>query len=166
MAGVGWGDVLGGVAAGLIGSFLAWAVGRAIRWRRNRIDFGGLAGEYRVSDKGLSETANGAATLSGTGSVLEFAWTLEDGSEIEGTLAMNEQSRVTGAASYDHVRGSAYGWGDFSFQMAGRERPGVRLLVDGRFTDQRTRQQVAGAWVWDMQKATLRKWRVWRLRLF
>jgi hypothetical protein len=164
MAGVGWGDVLGGVVAGLIASVLAWAVGRVLRWRRNRFDFGGLAGAYRVNEK-WSEKDDGTATVSGTGPLLKFTWTLADGSEVKGTLAMNEQSRVTGAGSYDHVRGNAYGWGHFTFQVAGRKQGGVRLLVDGRFTDQRARQEIAGAWLWEMDKATLRERRVWGLRL-
>jgi hypothetical protein len=117
-----------------------------------------------VSEK-WSGQADGTATLSGNGPVLKLAWTLKDGSEVNGTLAMNEQSRVTGAGGYDHVRGTAYGWGDLSVQVAVRRRDKVRLLADGRFTDQRARQQIAGAWVWDMQKATLREWRVWRGRL-
>jgi len=166
MAGVGWGDVLGGVVAGLIASFLAWAVSKALRWRRNRLDFGGLAGEYRVSEKGRSETGNRTATLTGAGPLLKFAWTLKDGSEIKGTLAMNEQARVTGAGSYDHVRGSAYGWGGLSFQVAGRERSSVHLLVDGWFTDQTARQQIASAWVWKMHERALCERRLWRLRLF
>jgi hypothetical protein len=63
---------------------------------------------------------------------------------------MNEQSRVTGAGSYEHFRGAG-GWGDFSVQVASRERGVVRLLVDGRYTDQANRKVVATAWVW--QKA-------------
>ena len=165
VAGVGWGDLLGGVLAGFIASTVAWGVGRIRRWRRNRDDFGRLAGEYLVSEKQPSERADGTVTLGGSGPVLDLAWTLKDGSEVRGMISMNEQSRVTGAGSYDHVRGTNYGWGYFSLQVAVRERGVVRILVDGRFTDQRTRRQIAGAWVWEMQKATLREWRVWRLRL-
>jgi hypothetical protein len=77
---------------------------RAARWRRNRDDFGRLAGEYRVSEKQPSERADGTATLSGSGPMLTLAWTLEDGSEVTGTLSMNEQSPVTGAGSYEHTR--------------------------------------------------------------
>jgi hypothetical protein len=162
---VGWSDLLGGVVAGVIASTIAWGISRLYRLRRNRIDFGRLAGEYRVREKQPSEEADGTVTLRGNGPVLDLAWTLGDRSEVRGTVSMNEQSRVSGAGSYDHVRGENYGWGYFSLQVAEGERGPIRLLVDGRFTDQKARQQIAGAWVWEMQKATLREWRLWRLRL-
>lgn len=114
---------------------------------RNRDDFGRLAGEYRVTQKPPSNESNGTARLSGNGPLLDLVWTFEDGSKAKGTLSMNEQSRVTGAGSYEHFRGAG-GWGDFSVQVATRERDAVRLLVDGQYTDQANRKLVATAWVW------------------
>jgi hypothetical protein len=147
--GLGCGELIGGVVAGLIGSAIAWTVGRTVRSKRNRDDFGSLAGEYQVREKQPSEQPDGTVTISGSGPNLDFLWTLGNGSEARGRLAMNEQSRVTGSGSYEHRRGANRGWGDLTIQVASRERNSVRLLVDGRYTSQKDRQQVASAWVWE-----------------
>jgi hypothetical protein len=149
----GRGEVLGGVIAGLIASAIAWGVGRLVRWKRNIDDFGVLAGEYNVYEKAPSDRADGTLTLKGKSPVLDVSWTLEDGSTVRGTLTMNEQSRVTGSGSYEHRRGSAGGWGDFSVHVASRKQGAVRVLVDGRFTDQELRRQIASAWVWEMHES-------------
>jgi hypothetical protein len=39
-------------------------------------------------------------------------------------------------------------------QVASRKEGAVSLLVDGRFTDQAARQQIASAWVWEMRETT------------
>lgn len=148
------GEVLGGVVAGLIASGIAWGIGRLVRWRRNAGDFGVLAGTYDVFEKQPSAEAAGTVTLTGDGPVLDVVWTLEDGSEARGTLTMNEQSRVTGAGTYEHRRGTNRGWGEFTVHVASRRARAVRLLVDGRFTDQKLRQQIASAWTWEMQEST------------
>lgn len=137
-----------GVLAGVIAAGIAWGIGRTIRWGRNLNDFGRLAGEYRVIEK--QGRTDGTVIITGNGSQLGFIWTMRDKSTVEGTLAMNEQSRVTGAGSYTHSRGESYGWGDLSFQVAARKRGAIRLLVDGRFTNTTSRSHVASAWVWEM----------------
>jgi hypothetical protein len=64
---------------------------------------------------------------------------------------MNEQSRLDGTGSYDHVRGSNEGWGHLTVHVQSRERDAARLLVDGLYTRQRCRDVVATAWIWEMR---------------
>jgi hypothetical protein len=111
-----------------------------VRWKRNRDDFGSLAGSYDVNEKEPSDRADGTVVIEGNGPTLAFVWRLADGSEARGTIAMNEQSRVTGTGSYEHFRDGKLGWGDLWLQVASRERDAVRLLVDGRYTKQEARQ--------------------------
>ena len=66
---------------------------------------------------------------------------------------MNEQSRLTGAGGYQHERGGL-GWGHLAVVVASRGENTARLLLDGRYTDQDTRDLVATAWVWDMKSPT------------
>jgi hypothetical protein len=141
-----WNEVKGGVVAGLLGAFIAWGIGRLIREKRNRDDFGRLAGDYDVMDKADRTQVIATATIKGRGPRLEMTWQWNDGSLVTGQVSMNEQSRVTGAGSYTHVRGSALGWGSIYVQVADHDRR--VLLVDGTFTDSDSRQQVASAWVW------------------
>jgi hypothetical protein len=147
--GFGW-DLAGGVIAGLIAAGIAWGIGFALRVRRNRSRFGRLAGTYRVFEKQPSRKGAGTVEVTGNGPTLDFAWTLADGSKAAGQIAMNEQSGVTGSGSYEHTRGANQGWGYLSVQVASRERGAARLLVDGTYTRQKTRDEVATAWVWEM----------------
>lgn len=155
MAGFGW-NVLGGVFAAFAYALILW-------WRRrerNLDDFGRLAGKYRVTQK-WSEEPQGTVTLSGNGPKLDFVWTMEDGSAPTGKLWMNEQTRLTGAGSYQHRR-TGFGWGELTVQVADRERGAVRLLVDRQFTDPTAHQPVAEAWVWEMHHASNPSDRWWR----
>lgn len=148
--GVGWGDLLGGIVAGLIGAAIVGAFAWWRRRRRDRADFGSLAGSYAVTEKQPSQRAEGTVTVTGDGPLLSFEWTTADGSQAHGTLAMNEHSRVTGTGSYEQVRGLNHGWGYLTVYVASREQGAARLLVDGRYTRQANRDEVSTAWVWEM----------------
>lgn len=143
--------------AGLIASAFAWAIGLALRLKRNRDDFGSLAGKYSVNEKEPSQRPDGTVVIDGNGPNLNFVWTFADGTEARGQIAMNEQSRVTGSGSYEHVRDERHGWGDVWLQVGSRERDAVRLLVDGRYTNQEKRLGVASAWVWEMETSRERQ---------
>jgi hypothetical protein len=140
-----WSGISGGVLAGLLAALIAWAVGRGLRRRRNRADFGSLSGGYQVAEKSTDEVA-GTATLTGNGPSLHLSWVMEDGTVATGTIVMNEQSRVDGSGSYTHDTESGLGWGYLRVRVASRDP--VVLRVDGTFTDQRARSEVASAWVW------------------
>ena len=96
-----------------------------------------------------SNQPDGKAKVSRDGATLGFVWTFPDGTEATGTLAMNEQSRVTGSGSYKHLRG-ALGWGYLTAHVASREKDAAQLLVDGRYT--LDRGDVSTAWVWEMPR--------------
>lgn len=149
--GIGWGEVLGGIVAGLLASAVIAVAARCWRRHRDRKDFGCLAGTYDVTEKQPTEQPDGMVEVAGDGPVLTFVWTFGDGSVAEGALTMNEQSRVTGAGSYKHVRGSNLGWGYVTLIVASRGKDAAQLLVDGRYTRQKHRDEIATAWVWEMQ---------------
>jgi hypothetical protein len=146
-------EITGGVIAGLIGVLIAWVIGRAIRWKRDWDDFGNLVGNYVVTEKGGLGRAVAEATITGHGATLAMEWRWDDGSVVAGRIVMNQQSRVTGSASYTHRRGSATGWGYLQLQVAtpGRDV----LLVDGVFTEPAARQQVASAWILEKRQEPL-----------
>jgi hypothetical protein len=144
-----WGDIAGGVVAGLIAALIAWAIGRGLRERRNRRDFGRLAGDYDVTVK-LEGTPEGVVTLRRRGSNLDLTWVLANDTIATGTLAMNEQSRVTGSGSYVHETASGTVGGELHVQVA----PPDTLFVDGVYTQQQARETVATAWVWRRRKRT------------
>lgn len=112
---------------------------------RNRADFGCLAGEYDVTVKSTEE-AEGTATLTGSGPILALRWVLADATVATGTIVMNEQSRVDGSGSYTHDTETGPGWGYLRVLVESRD-PAV-LRVDGTFTDQDERREIATAWVW------------------
>lgn len=149
--GVGWGDLLGGVIAGLIASAVVGALVWWWRRRRDRKDFGCLAGTYDATEKQPSEKPDGTVVVTGDGPVLTFVWRFGDGSVADGTLAMNEQSRFIGSGGYEHVRGRNLGWGQVTVIVASRDKGAARLLIDGQYTRQEMRDAVWTAWVWEMQ---------------
>lgn len=150
--GFGWADFLGGIAAGLIATGIVWVATSLLRRKRNRDAFGPLIGTYKVTRKHPSDQPDGEVTIKGDGPILTLDWTLASGSRAEGTLAMNEQSRITGAGSYEHVQG-APGWGYLTVHVASRKKGAARLLVDGRYTREAKRDEVSTAWVWEMPSA-------------
>jgi len=56
---------------------------------------------------------------------------------------------VAGAGSYTHETLSGNGWGNLRVRVASRDP--VVLQVDGTYTDQRPRSEIATAWVWRRQ---------------
>lgn len=140
-------DLLGGVLAGLIGTAIIYGFSKVRQQRRNSADFGCLAGVYDVTVK-QSDEPEGSVMITGDGPLLSFAWKMDGGTDAVGTIAMNEQSRVTGSGSYEH----GDGWGYLTVQVASRERGAARLLVDGRYTRQKERDEVSTAWVWEMSE--------------
>ena len=138
-------EIVGGVLAGLIATAIVGGFAWLRRYVRNRADFGSLAGEYEVTTKSTDE-AEGMATLSGTGPILGLRWVLANGTVATGTVVMNEQSRVDGSGSYTHDTETGPGWGYLRVRVDSRD-PAV-LRVDGTFTDQDVRTEIATAWVW------------------
>jgi hypothetical protein len=143
-------DYVGGILAGLIASLIAYGFVTARRLKRNDEYFACLAGTYDVTEKQRETRREGTVTITGNGPLLDFVWTLANGRVARGTLAMNEQSRVTGSGGYEH---EPDGWGYLDVRVASRTPGTARLLVDGRYTRPDHGDEWARARVWEMQPA-------------
>lgn len=141
-------SVLLAVGMGLV-STAVWAVGAlVIRRRRNRRDFGLLAGRFRERAKYAETAADGARelTIEVSGNVLTVRFTLLPLGQnfLEGEIAMSEGFRRSGSGHYYHDKGGPELWGFWTLTVRDKNT----LMLHSEYAN-KSKQIIAEGKVWE-----------------
>jgi hypothetical protein len=140
---VSWADLLTGFVAGVVAGLFLTGASELLRWWRRRRNFEWLAGSYSVRERYTDQPEPDDVSITVEKNVLVVTFKRQDGSEINGEIAMNEQLPRSGRGHYSHT---AEGWGFWEAQVRKEQR---ELLVLATFAAETSPRSVdVRGYVW------------------
>jgi hypothetical protein len=124
------------VVAGVVAAFAWWLLTELRRRWQLKHHFGWLAGTYSVKERYTDQPELADVSITVEKNVLVVKFQRQDGSEINGEIAMNEQLPRSGRGHYSHT--VVQGWGFWEVQTRKEEREVLVLATFAANTSPRS----------------------------